>query len=68
MGKKSIRHTKKRRRPSTLTEQFSSDRELEFRDAESKIKGRTVVEDSDFHYQTGDDVEIPERRQSRRIR
>jgi hypothetical protein len=68
MGKKSRRHTKKRRRPSTPIEQLSPNREREFRDAERKVEGRTVVEDSDFQHQTKGGVDIPERRQSRRMR
>jgi hypothetical protein len=39
---------KKRKRPATLTEQLSSDREKEFREAEIKVEERTVVEDIDF--------------------
>jgi hypothetical protein len=68
MGKKSIRHTKKKKRPSTPTEKLSSDRDREFPDAESKVEGRTVIEDSDFQHQTRDGVDIPERIQSRRMR
>jgi hypothetical protein len=67
MGKKSGRRTKKRKRPSTPTEQLSSDREREFRDAESKVEGLTVVEDGDFQDQTKGGMDIPKRRQSRRI-
>jgi len=68
MGKKSGRHTKKRKRPSTPTEQLSSDREREFLDTESKVEGRTVVENSDFQHQIRGGMDIPERRQSRRMR
>jgi hypothetical protein len=68
IGKKSRRQTKKRKRHSTPTEQLSSDREGEFRDAESKVEGRTVVEDGDCQDQTRGGMDIPERRQSRRMR
>lgn len=46
--KKSSRRTKKRKRPFTLTEQISLNREREFRNAEREVDRRTVVEDSDF--------------------
>lgn len=68
MGKKSRERIKKRKRHSTSPEQLSSDREREFRDAERKVEGRAVVEDSDFHGQTGGGINIPERRQSYRTR
>jgi hypothetical protein len=67
-GKKSRRQTKKRKRRSTPPEQLSSDREREFRDAESKVEGRTVIEDRDFQHQTRGGMDIPERRQSRSMR
>jgi hypothetical protein len=66
MEKKSIQHTKKRKRPSTPIEQLSSDREREFRDVKSKLEGHTVVEESDFQHQTEGGVDIPKRRESRR--
>jgi len=68
IGKKSSRQTKKRRRPPTPTEQLSSDRENEFCDAESKMEGRTVVEDKDFQDQTRSGTDILEMRKSRRTR
>jgi hypothetical protein len=67
-GKKSSRHTKKRKHPSTPTEQLSSGREKEFRDAEGKVKERTVIEDQDFPYQGSPSIDIPERRKSQRMR
>jgi hypothetical protein len=66
--KKSRRQTKKRKRRSTPPEQLSSDREREFRDAESKVEGRTVIEDRDFQHQTRGGMDILERRQSRSMR
>ena len=66
LEKKSKRRTKKRKRPPTPTEQLSSDREREFRDAESKVEGRMVVEDRDFEDQTTGGIDIPERKLSRR--
>jgi hypothetical protein len=68
IGKKSRRQTKKRKRYSTPTEQLSSDRERELGDAEGKVEGRTVVEDKDFQHQTKGGVDIPGKRQSRRMR
>jgi hypothetical protein len=65
-GIKSTQRIKKRKRPSTPVEQLSSDREVEFRDAESKAEGRTVVEDRDFQDQARGNMDIPKRRQSRR--
>jgi hypothetical protein len=67
IGKKLGRRTKKRKRLSTPTEQLSSDREREFCDAESKVEGLTVVEDGDFQDQTKGGIDIPKRRQSRKI-
>jgi hypothetical protein len=60
IGKESRRRTKKRKRRSTPTEQLSSDREREFRDAESNVERRTVVEDGDFEHQTREGMDIPE--------
>jgi len=57
-GKKSRRQTKKRKRHSTPTEQLSSDRERGFHDAESKVEGRTVVEDRDFEHQIKGGMDI----------
>ncbi|KFY32153.1 hypothetical protein V493_00464 [Pseudogymnoascus sp. VKM F-4281 (FW-2241)] len=68
IGKKSSRQTRKRKRRSTPPEQLSSDRERDFRNAESKVEGRTVVEDGDFEHRTREGIDIPERRQSRRMR
>jgi hypothetical protein len=68
IGKKLKWQTKKRKRHSTPTEQLSSDREREFRNAERKVEGRTVVEDRDFQGQTRGSIDIPERRQSRRMK
>ena len=47
-GKKSTLRTKKRKRPPTLTEELSSDRERGFRDTENTVEDRTVVEDTVF--------------------
>ena len=65
-GKKSRRRTKKRKRPPTLTEELSSDREMEFRNAEREAEGRIVIEDSDFRGQTSGSIDIPERKTNRR--
>jgi len=59
IGKKSRRRTKKRKRPPTPTEEISSDKEMEFRDAENAVEGRTVVEDSDFRGQTRGTMDEP---------
>ncbi|KAI9735395.1 MAG: hypothetical protein M1818_006401 [Claussenomyces sp. TS43310] len=67
-GKKSTRPTRKRRRPHTPPEQLSSDREKEFRNAESRAAGRAEVEDGDFPNQTRAGMEIPNRRKSRRTK
>lgn len=66
-GKKSTRQFKKRKRDSTPAEQLSSDTERKFCEAESEAERRTVVEDTDFQDQTTGGIDIPERRQSRRM-
>lgn len=68
IGKKSSRQTRKRKRRSTPLEKLSSNRETEFRDAESKVEGRAVVEDSDFEHRTREGIDIPKRRRSGRTR
>lgn len=40
-------------------EEISPDREMEFRDAENKVEGRTVVDDSDFQGQIWSSIDIP---------
>ena len=50
--------TKKRKRCSTPTEQLPSNREREFRDAESKVEGRIVVGDRDFQHQTRGEIDM----------
>lgn len=57
---KSDRETKGRRAwcncsGDTETEQLSSDREREFRDAEGKVEGRTVVETEILNIRLGGD-------------
>jgi len=59
IGKKSRRPTKKRKRPPTPIGEISSDKEMEFRDAENAVEGRTVVEDSDFRGQTRGTMDEP---------
>jgi hypothetical protein len=68
IGKKSTKRNRKRRRPSTPTEELSSDREREFCEAERNVEGRTVLEDSDFQSSSREGVDMSKRRQSNRMR
>jgi len=60
------RDGKPRKESVLLLQQNSCQRE--FRDAESKMEGRIMVEDRNFKDQTKSGMDIPRRRKSRKLR